>query len=214
MEIEGIQIERLNHSSFKIKKDKVIYIDPFKINDSEKADLILITHEHFDHFSIEDIRKVIDTKTIIVATNDCASKLNKFENQIKIANPGSKLKILGIKIEAVPAYNLNKFRALNIPFHPKEDNKLGYIIEIDGKRIYNTGDTDLIPEMKNIKNIDIILIPVSGTYVMTAEEAAKAIEIVKPKVAIPCHYGSGIVGEIKDAKKLKSLVKNTRVEII
>ncbi|MBI2667435.1 MBL fold metallo-hydrolase [Candidatus Woesearchaeota archaeon] len=212
MKFDNIEIQRSCHSSFKIKCDKIIYIDPFKIQDNEKADLILITHEHFDHLSIEDIKKIIDDKTIIVATNDCVSKLNKFSNIVKIANPGVKLEILGIKIEAVPAYNINKFRAPNLPFHPKEDNKVGYIMEIDGKRIYHTGDTDIIPEMKNIKDIDIILIPVSGTYVMTPEEAAKAIEIIKPKIAIPMHYGE-IVGSINDADKFKELAK-TRVEII
>lgn len=212
MEIEGIQIERLNHASFKIKKDKVIYIDPFKINENEKADIILITHEHFDHFSIEDIKKVIDDKTVLVATNDCLSSLNKFNNQMKIVGPGSKLEINGIIIEAVSSYNINKFRAPKIPFHPKEDGKVGYIIEINRKRLYITGDTDIIPEMQGIKNIDIMTIPVSGTYVMTAEEAAKVVEIIKPKVAIPCHYGS-VVGSIEDAKRFKELAK-TRVEII
>ncbi|MBI2663449.1 MBL fold metallo-hydrolase [Candidatus Woesearchaeota archaeon] len=212
MEIEGIHIERLNHASFKIKKDKVIYVDPFKINDNEKADIILITHEHFDHFSIEDIKKVLDNKTVLVATSDCLSSLNKFDNQMKIVGPGSRLEVNGLSIEATPAYNINKFRAPRIPFHPKEDGKVGYIIEMNRKRIYISGDTDIIPEMQNIKNIDIMTIPVSGTYVMTAEEAAKAVEIIKPKIAIPCHYGS-VVGSIEDAKKFKELAK-TRVEII
>jgi len=212
MEIEGIHIERLNHASFKIKKDKVIYVDPFKINDNEKADIILITHEHFDHFSIEDIKKVLDNKTVLVATSDCLSSLNKFDNQMKIVGPGSRLEVNGLSIEATPAYNINKFRAPRIPFHPKEDGKVGYIIEMNRKRIYISGDTDIIPEMQNIKNIDIMTIPVSGTYVMTAEEAAKAVEIIKPKIAIPCHYGA-VVGSIEDAKKFKELAK-TRVEII
>ena len=212
MEIEGIHIERLNHASFKIKKDKVIYVDPFKINDNEKADIILITHEHFDHFSIEDIKKVLDNKTVLVATSDCLSSLNKFDNQMKIVGPGSRLEVNGLSIEATPAYNINKFRAPRIPFHPKEDGKVGYIIEMNRKRIYISGDTDITPEMQNIKNIDIMTIPVSGTYVMTAEEAAKAVEIIKPKIAIPCHYGA-VVGSIEDAKKFKELAK-TRVEII
>lgn len=205
MEIEGINIERLNHSSFKIKNDKIIYIDPFKI-EGEKADIILITHEHFDHCSIEDIEKIIKDDTVLVVTHDCVSKLNRFDkNKLKVVNPGSKLNIDDIGIEAVAAYNVNKFRSPGIVFHPKEDNKVGYIVTIKGKRIYHAGDTDFIEEMKNIK-VDVALLPVSGTYVMTAKEAAEAALVIKPKVAIPAHYGS-IVGSREDAKMFKKLAE-------
>ena len=217
MNILGIEIERINHDCFKIKgrEGKIIYIDPFKIEKEEKADVILITHEHYDHCSIEDINKIVNENTVIVATQDCVSKLMRYENnEKKIVRPKSKLRIEGLKVEAYPAYNTNKFRSKGIPFHPKEDEKVGYLITIDKKRIYHCGDSDFIEEMNNL-DIDILLIPVSGTYVMTAAEAAEATKKIKPRIAIPMHYGS-IIGSKEDAEKFKNLVEKEgiKVEII
>lgn len=190
-------IKWLGHAGFKIEGEKLIYIDPFKIKESEPADIIIITHEHFDHLSPEDIKKIQTKRTIIVSTPDCASKLS---GNIKTMTAGKTVVIDNVKIEAVPAYNINK------QFHPKEKEWIGVVVTANGKRIYHAGDTDNIPEMSDLKNIDVALLPVSGTYVMTAGEAANAANKIMPGVAIPMHYGS-IVGTRKDAERFKSLCR-------
>ena len=190
-------IKWLGHAGFKISGEKIVYIDPFKIKDTEPADIIIITHEHFDHLSQEDIRKVQAGKTVIVAPPDCYSKLT---GNIKIISPEKTLTVDGIKIEAVPAYNANKH------FHPKEKEWIGVVVTINGNRVYHAGDTDNVPEIAGIKNIDVALIPVSGTYVMDAEEAADLANKIMPKVAVPMHYGS-IIGTMADAEKFRKLCK-------
>ena len=196
-------IHWLGHDTFKIVKDIVIYIDPFKIKNKDNADIILITHEHFDHCSPGDIKKLQTNDTIIIAPKDCIAKLS---GNVKAINPGKSIVVKGITIEAIPAYNTNK------QFHPRSNQWVGYIITIDSMRIYMAGDTDYIPEMKSLKNITIALLPVSGVYVMTADEAAQAALAIKPEVAIPMHYGS-IVGTIADAKKFESLLKG-KVQVV
>ncbi len=194
--IQGVDIEWLGHDSFKISYGgKSIYIDPFKVS-SGSADLILVTHEHFDHCDTASINKLSSEGTVVVAPSGCKSKLDR---TITIS-AGDKKTANGISIEAVPAYNTNK------PYHPKGLG-VGYVITIGGKRVYHAGDTDRILEMKRLGGIDMALLPVSGTYVMTAGEAAAAAnEDIKPKVAIPMHYGS-IVGSRADAERFKKLCK-------
>ena len=200
-------IQWLGHASFKIKgKESVIYIDPFKITGGEQADIIIITHEHFDHLSPDDIKKIIKPSTVFVATPDCASKLKGIAASIKSIMPFQSVSIGNIKIEAIPSYNINK------NFHPKSNNWIGVVINIDGKRIYHAGDTDFVPEMKSLKNIDVALLPVSGTYVMTAEEATYAANFFMPKIAVPMHYGS-IIGSKADAEIFKKLCR-CNVEIM
>ncbi|MFO8015935.1 MAG: MBL fold metallo-hydrolase [Candidatus Woesearchaeota archaeon] len=197
-EIEGINISWLGHSGFAFRNDKVIYIDPYKVSGSpEKADIILVTHNHYDHCSVEDIKKLIKPETIIVTVPDCQSKVSGMEvANVTLMRPGDKASIKGTMVEAVHAYNNNK------QFHPKENEWVGFIVTINGKRIYHAGDTDLIPEMKQLQNIDLALLPVSGTYVMTAEEAAQAVDSFRPKTAVPMHYGS-VVGTLQDAERFR-----------
>lgn len=189
-------IHWLGHASFKISGEKTIYIDPWKLKDGEPADIILITHDHYDHLSPEDVAKIATDKTWIVTTEDAASKLT---GNIKTVKPGDSIMVEGTKIEAVVAYNVNK------AFHPKSNNWVGFIITVNDKRIYHTGDCDFMPEMKDIK-ADIVLMPVGGTYTMTAEEAAEAVNTINPEVAIPMHYDD-IVGSKADAERFKELCK-------
>jgi L-ascorbate metabolism protein UlaG (beta-lactamase superfamily) len=185
-------IHWLAHASFRIDADDlVIYIDPWQLGDgAPPADLILITHDHHDHCSPEDVAKIQTDGTVIVTIASAASQLN---GDIKIISPGDRLTVKGIQVEAVPAYNLTKFRSPGDPFHPKESGYVGFIVTVGGNRIYHTGDADVIPEMESLE-VDIAMLPVSGTYVMTAEEAVEAARVLKPEVAIPMHVGRGIGG--------------------
>jgi len=211
-EYKGIKIFWLGHAGFKIKNSKIIYIDPYNIKPSEPADLILITHEHFDHFSTKDIKKILN-RSIAVCPEFCKLEFLRLGvKEILTVEPGKKYFIGETEIEAVPAYNINKFRSPGQVYHPKEDKKVGYVITLNGVRIYHAGDTDFIPEMKELKNIDIALVPVGGTYTMTAEEAAQAVNAFNPKIAVPMHWGE-IVGSKRDAEKFKNLAK-CKVEIL
>lgn len=197
-------IHWLGHDTFKVVGEKTVFTDPFKIKKKDKADIILITHEHYDHCSPEDVAKLQGPDTVIVATADCAGKL---KGNVKTVKPGDKLNIGGVEIEAVPSYNTNK------KFHPKGNGWVGYIFTVKDARVYIAGDTDYIPEMKSFK-CDIALLPVSGTYVMTADEAVKAALDIKPRVAIPMHYAS-IVGTEDDAKKFaKALEGKVKVVVL
>jgi L-ascorbate metabolism protein UlaG (beta-lactamase superfamily) len=195
-------LQWLGHDAFTLTGEKTVYIDPYEVKEAGAADIICVTHDHFDHCSPEDIKKVQRADTVIVAPEDCFKKLTGNRQAIKA---GEKLTIDGIEIEAVPAYNLNK------DFHPRANGWIGYIITVGGFRIYHAGDTDHIPEMKGFK-ADIALLPVSGTYVMTADEAAEAALDIKPAIAIPMHYGS-IVGKANDAERFRALLKG-KIEVI
>lgn len=184
----------LGHDGILIKGDgKVIVIDPFQIQDCEPADVVLISHDHYDHCSPDDIKKIQKDETVIVTEKDSAKKLT---GTVKVVQPGDTVTVAGIVVEAIPAYNTNK------NFHPKGNGWLGFIVTVDGVRIYHAGDTDLVPEMDSLE-VDVALLPVSGTYVMTAEEAVEATKRIGPKVAIPMHYGA-IVGSAEDAEQFRN----------
>lgn len=195
----------LGHDSFRLKGEKVVYIDPWKLAPgAEKADVILVTHDHHDHFSQDDIAKISKPDTVVVAPQAVANKLG---SKVTVVKPGDKISAAGVPVQVVPAYNPNK------QFHPKSAGYVGYIVTLNGKRIYHTGDTDLIPEMAQIK-ADVALLPVSGTYVMNATEAAEAAKTLKPALAIPMHYGDpDVVGTLADAQQFKKLA-TVPVEIL
>ncbi len=202
-------LEWLGHAGFRISAGKTVYIDPFQISSGKKADIILVTHPHYDHCSVEDIKKIVAPETIIVAPIDCQGKIASGKvhySEFRNLAPGSHAAVYGCSIYAVPAYNKGK------PFHKRADEWCGYVIEINGKKFYHAGDTDLIDEMAGIR-ADVALLPVGGTYTMTAREAAQAAAIMKPKLAIPMHYGS-IVGSASDAELFRNSVANSRVEIL
>lgn len=213
MKLLNLDITLIAHDTFRIAGSRVIYTDPFKVTKGDHADIVLLSHEHFDHLSLEDLRKVCSLQTSIVASPLCKDGLTGFPaKSIDYLEPGGTHTVDGVEIHAIPAYNLNKFREPGKAFHPKGESRLGFLIKMDGTTVYHAADSDFIPEMRSVQ-CDIALLPVSGTYVMTAEEAAEAAAAIKPKIAVPMHYGA-IVGSEADAKKFKSLVKGCRVEIV
>ncbi len=207
MQIGNISLNWLGHAGFFIKNSKKIYIDPYKIpKESEKADLILITHSHYDHCSVEDIEKIVKEGTKIILPADCQSKVARFSVSIdiKIANIGDEIDLEGVRIFAIPAYNNDK------SFHPKEEGWMGYLIKTENTLVYHAGDTDVIPEMQKLtghkqKGVDFVaLLPVGGRFTMSAEEAVEVVKMIKPSIAIPMHYGS-VVGSKEDAEEFKEL---------
>ncbi|MGM5481986.1 MAG: MBL fold metallo-hydrolase [Nanobdellota archaeon] len=189
-------IIRLNHSSFLIDSRIKIFIDPYNVKTDEKADFIFITHPHFDHYSINDIKKLAKKDTVIITPNFESSR--KFEQELIKLRPWQKKNFKDLEFTAIPSYNINK------QYHPKTNGWLGYIIEVGGEKIYHAGDTDFIDEMKTLGKVDYALLPVSGSYTMNPSEAALATKSIKPKVAIPMHYG-GIIGDSKDAQDFEKM---------
>jgi L-ascorbate metabolism protein UlaG (beta-lactamase superfamily) len=178
----------LGHDSFRLEGPPVIYFDPWKLTGQHAiADLVLVSHEHADHCSPEDVNRVSGPDTVVICNAGSADKLPG----ARTVSPGERLTVAGVEIETIRAYNTTKFRAPGIPFHPREADHVGYIVTVDGVRIYHAGDTDHIPEMAEL-DCDVALLPVSGTYVMTVEEAVEAARTISPQVVVPMHYGSGI----------------------
>jgi L-ascorbate metabolism protein UlaG (beta-lactamase superfamily) len=186
----------LGHAGFMITGSKTVYVDPYEIRGGKPADLILITHEHYDHCSPGDLQKILAPDTVIVAAGGAGAKL---AGRVKTVKPGDSLAECGLSIQAVPAYNFK------LPNHAREKNHAGYVFTFDGVVYYHAGDTDYIPEMKQI-SADTAFLPVGGTVTMGPSEAARAAEDVKAKTAIPMHWGS-VIGSIEDAQKFCRLCK-------
>ncbi len=192
----------LGHATFRLTGERTVYIDPWHLGKSEPADIILITHGHHDHCSPEDVARIRGPKTVVLAAGDCAAKLG---GKVQVVKPGERLAVQGVVIETVPAYNLNK------SFHPRQEGGVGYIVTLNGRRIYHAGDTDHTPEMDAVQ-ADVALLPAGGKYTMTAAEAAEAANVMRPGVAVPMHWGT-LVGSRQDAERFLQLVKG-QVEIM
>lgn len=199
-------IKFVKHNSIKIGGSKTIYIDPFKIDRSyNDADYIFCTHSHYDHFSPEDIKKVITDKTTIITVASSREEAEKLSKNVIIVEPDNSYEIDTIKFHTTYSYNLNK------PFHPKNNGWVGFIIQLDGISYYIAGDTDNIPEIQKIE-CDVAFIPIGGTYTMDYKEAAELANLMDCRIVIPTHYGT-IVGNIEDGIKFSKLVKNKEIKI-
>jgi len=197
-------IKWLGHASFLIKASgKNFYIDPYAGEYLEKADVILITHSHRDHCDSDKVKVVRRADTLIVTSPDCARELT---GNVVSMSPGDKSEIHGVKVEAIEAYNYKRFRSPGVPFHPKGLG-VGYLITLEGKTIYHAGDTDFIPEMKGLKNIDLALLPIGGTYTMDLEEAVEVAIAINSRMVIPIHRRNVNVEEFKKKVEVKSSVK-------
>ena len=193
----------LCHSSIKISKGKIIYIDPYKIKDEiHDADIIFCTHSHYDHFSEEDILKIKKEDTKLVVTEDCIMKSMSIgfdKENIIIVEPNCKYNIDGIEFETINAYNIEK------QYHPKENLWVGYILNINNVKYYIAGDTDITEENKKIE-CDVAFLPIGGIYTMNFKEAASLANTINPKIVVPTHYGE-LVGKLEDAQNFKKILK-------
>jgi L-ascorbate metabolism protein UlaG (beta-lactamase superfamily) len=212
-------INWFGHASFSFvdkNSNRIYYIDPFDLKDSEpeKADLVFITHAHPDHFSPPDLEKILTNTTLIIAPPDILEQVDIDEDLKFVVEPNKSYEIKGFKFQTIPAYN-NHPDKLN--FHPKANNWVGYIFELNGKKVYHAGDTDFTDEMKGLKNLnlDVAMLPIGGHYTMDAEEAAKAANFIAAKITVPMHYrrlNSDNYQKLEE--KFKQLVTNSKVEIL
>ena len=199
-------LEWLGHSGFRVRAGRTtIYIDPYRVAEgAAPADLILVTHGHYDHFSPRDITAVSHRDTWLVAPAAVAERVG---GKVLSIAPGETIDpdfAHGVSISAVAAYNTSKRDADGNVFHAREAGWVGYDLNLRGERLYHAGDTDVIPEMDQVAGVDVALLPVSGTYVMTAEEAAEAARRIQPRLAVPMHWGDHI-GTEADARTFMEL---------
>ena len=195
-------VEWLGHSGFRIRAGRaVVYVDPYRAPSGPTADLVLITHGHYDHFSPQDLERLSGPQTVVVAPAPVAERLS---GQVRSIAPGEAIELGRIDVRAIAAYNTSKRDPSGDPFHPREAGWVGYELRIGGERLYHSGDTDVIPEMDEVAGVDVALLAVSGTYVMTPGEAAEAARRIQPGVAVPMHWGEDI-GTRADAEAFADL---------
>lgn len=202
-----MKIDVFTQASIKISSSNIIYFDPYLIeNDYKDADYIFITHDHYDHYQIESINKILKDNTIIIMPECMKDETLNFKNNIVFVSANNNYQIGDINFDVIPSYNIQK------PFHPKEKGYVGYNIKIDNEYLYVMGDTDITNEAKNVKT-DICFVPIGGKFTMDVNEAIDYINLIKPKVAVPIHYGS-IIGDVslKDIFKEK-VDKDIEVQI-
>ncbi len=203
-----MKLKWLGHASWKLKAGgKTLYLDPYQGDYDEEADVILASHSHTDHCEPDKVKAVKGEGTVIVAPEDCAAKIGAPVRSLK---PGEKAAFGEVTVEAVEAYNVKRFRSPGVPFHPKGLG-VGYLIKSEGKTVYHVGDSDFIPEMKDLEGVDLLLIPSGGTYTMDNEDAAEATVAMKPKTAIPMHIWDTDPGDYK--KKVES-VSDVKVVVL
>ena len=220
IELGPVLVSWLGHDGFKIVDKEsgfTIAIDPFKVTKVSNAfaDVVFVTHEHFDHCRPSDIEKIVGTDTLIVAPKICEECLAQFNLRKVLLKPFAKGEMGPVSFYTIPAYNVNKFRAPGMVFHPKDDGRVGYVIDVRGLKIYHAGDTDPIPEMTQVE-AEVAALPVSGVYVMTPEEAVEALKMIRGvRVVIPMHWGT-IVGNLNNALEFKELVEaeGLKVEVM
>jgi len=213
-------IRWFGHASFAITDsvngNRIYFIDPFELpsSNSDKADLIFVTHAHYDHLSEGDINHILKPETSVIATPDSLATL-KIPNEQKFeVAPSNSYDVKGTKFETIPAYNVREDR---LNYHPKSNNWVGYILFVNNQKIYHAGDTDFIPEMQNLasKSLDIAMLPMGGTYTMDVYEMIEAANAIKAKITIPMHYRRFLGDKYKEAEeKLKAGVTNSKVVIL
>jgi L-ascorbate metabolism protein UlaG (beta-lactamase superfamily) len=190
----------LGHDSFRLDGSVTVYVDPWKLPARQpQAGVIFVTHDHFDHLSLADIRTIAGPDTVVVGPASVTGQLEGV--QTMTVEPGDTVEVRGVEVQAVPAYNLNKFRSPGQPYHPREAGWVGYVIGLDGVRYYHAGDTDAVPEMSDVR-CDVAFLPVGGTYTMTWEEAVSACDLIEAQAAVPMHYAD-IVGDSGDAESFR-----------
>jgi L-ascorbate metabolism protein UlaG (beta-lactamase superfamily) len=195
-------VQWLGHAGFRLRGGgKTIYVDPYRAPPGPPADYVLITHDHFDHFSPEDLKRVAGRRTQIIAPATVTEQMRGLTHTVA---PGDSLELDGLYVTAVAAYNTNKLNSEGQPFHPREAGWVGYVLNFGGHRLYHSGDTDVIPDMDRAAGVDVALLPVSGTYVMNAVEAAEAARRIQPEIAIPMHWGT-VIGSREDAEQFAKL---------
>jgi L-ascorbate metabolism protein UlaG (beta-lactamase superfamily) len=193
-------IHWLGHDSFRLDGSVTVYIDPWRLPAGQpRAGVILVTHDHFDHLSLNDIDKIAGPDTVVVGPAAVTAQVGDLATVT--VTPGDRVKVAGLEVLAVPAYNLDKFRAPGEPYHPRDAGHVGYVVALDGVRYYHAGDTDAVPEMADV-HCDVAMLPVGGKFTMTCGQAAEACDLIDAAAAVPMHYGE-IIGDVHDAERFR-----------